>query len=189
MASTPLSAASRRKACSRASRLGLGLAALITAKLAAAPARRASNARPAPPRSSQRTLSSSVSARLIRISGCPFCRVSSTRLAGGDPDKKTVPRPDNGQLPAGVGDVVAGSSRTSTLMIAGTLPRSIKARESAAIISARNGAAGVGRRQPDDPAAIGEQAASQMIDLVAEAASGASSTRAQASPARCWRRA
>ena len=63
---------------------------LITAKRAAPVARSASKACRAPPRSSQRTLSSPVSARLIRISVWPLRRVSSTRLAGGEPDRKMV---------------------------------------------------------------------------------------------------
>jgi len=71
----PLSAAQRTNAASRASSPGLGRVAFTTAKLAAPVQERASNAFSAPPRSSQRTLSRSVSARLIRIRCWPLRRV------------------------------------------------------------------------------------------------------------------
>ena len=58
------------------------------------------------------------------------------------------------------------------LMIAGTLPRSIKARERAAIICARNGVSAIGGDEPDELAAMGEKPAREVVDLVAEGVRG-----------------
>ena len=63
---------------------------LITAKRDGAARAQRLECLPRAAPSSQRTLSSPVSARLIRISGWPLRRVSSTRLAGGEPERKTV---------------------------------------------------------------------------------------------------
>ena len=80
-------------------------AALMTASLDA-PVARAPEVCSAPPRSSQRTPSSSVSARLVMI-GCPFCRVTPPPwLAGGEPKETRSPPPGS-----------AGSCRLGDLLV------------------------------------------------------------------------
>ena len=128
--------------------------------------RRASNACCAPPRSSQRTLSSSVSARLMRISVWPLRRVSSTRLAGGEPERKMVA---SARYRRSCRLALATSSAVGpTLMIAGTLPRSISADDRAAIICARNGVSAIGGDKPHELAAMGKEPAREIIDLVSQ---------------------
>ena len=69
------------------------------------------------------------------------------------------------ELPAGVGDVVAGRSDVDDRRHVAALDQG--AGEGGNHLGAER-RLGVGRHQPDDPAAIGEQAASEIVDLVAE---------------------
>ena len=162
----PRAAAKSAKARSRASRLGLGFAMLITAKRAAPVARRASKACRAPPRSSQRTLSSSGFRPVDqdqRLAVAAGQLDEACRRRAGQEDGRL--RPVAQQLPAGVGDVLGGRADADERRHVAALDQGARQRGDHLRPERR---IGVGGHEPHELAAMGEQPAREIVDLVSE---------------------